>query len=266
MSPDDWRSWAGIYPAHRGDVGDFRPGPGYNVPVTFPLIIALVLGLRHAFDPDHLAAVSGLLLTKDQSTAGRAALLGLAWGLGHATTLAIFGLPLVLLSRSLPDVIQRGAELIIGIIIVALALRLLRRWRAGHFHVHDHQHGLVRHVHAHVHGRAHASGEAGEHAHEHGEGLGRSPAASFGIGLMHGVGGSAGAGMLLMGTVSGPKEGVIALVVFAAATAVSMSVLTLALAYLVTRRALRRRFETLVPFFGTAGLLFGVWYSLAALQ
>ena len=234
--------------------------------MTFPLIVALVLGLRHAFDPDHLAAVSGLLLTKDQSRTGRAALLGLAWGLGHATTLAIFGLPVVLFSRSLPEVVQQGAEMIIGIIIVGLALRLLRRWQASHFHVHDHRHGPVRHVHAHVHGQAHAAGAAPAHDHEHGEGLGRSPAASFGVGLMHGVGGSAGAGLLLMGTVSGPEEGVLALGVFAVATAVSMSLLTLALAQLLARRAVRRRFETLVPFFGTAGLLFGVWYSLAALQ
>jgi hypothetical protein len=70
----------------------------------------------------------------------------------------------------------------------------------------------------------------------------------------------------MMGTVSGPEEGVLALGVLAAATAVSMSLLTLILAQLLARRAVRRRFETLVPFFGTAGLLFGVWYSLAALQ
>ena len=133
-------------------------------------------------------------------------------------------------------------------------------------HVHDHQHGSIRHVHAHVHGQAHAPGEATVHSHEHGERLGRSPAASFGIGLMHGVGGSAGAGLLLMGTVNGPEEGVLALGVFAAATALSMSLLTLALAQLLAQRAVRRRFEAMVPLFGTAGLLFGVWYSLSALQ
>lgn len=234
--------------------------------MTFPLIIALVLGLRHAFDPDHLAAVSALLLNQQQSRPSRAVRLGLAWGLGHATTLTLFGLPVVLFSRSLPGALQQAAEVIIGIIIVALAVRLLHRWRAGHFHVHPHQHGSIRHVHAHAHGEAHAQGEAVGHSHDHGEGLGRSPAASFGIGLMHGIGGSAAAGVLLMGTVRGMEEGVLALVVFAAATAISMSLLTLALAQLLARRAVRRRFETLVPFWGAAGLLFGIWYSIGALQ
>jgi len=230
------------------------------------LIIALILGLRHALDPDHLAAVSALLLNKGQSRGGRAGLLGLAWGLGHATTLTLFGLPVVLFSRSLPAALQQAAELIIGIVIVALALRLLHRWRAGRFHVHPHEHGSVSHVHAHVHGEAHGHGEAAGHSHDHGQRLGRSPAASFGIGLMHGIGGSAGAGVLLMGTVRGTEEGVLALLVFAGATAMSMSLLTLGLAQLLARRAVRRRFETLVPFFGAAGLLFGVWYSIGALQ
>jgi cytochrome c biogenesis protein CcdA len=186
--------------------------------------------------------------------------------MGHATTLFLFGLPVVLFSRFLPQPVQRGAEVLIGVLIVILALRLLYRWRRGHFHIHPHQHGSLLHVHAHQHDAAHQAGQAGEHTHEHGNALDRSLAASFGIGLMHGIGGSAGAGILLMGTASGKGAGVLALVVFAAATAASMSLLSVGVAYILGQAPLRRRFPELIPLLGSAGLVFGVWYSLGALQ
>src|SRR3954470_5226715 len=159
--------------------------------VLLALAVALLLGLRHATDPDHLTAVSTLALSDDRHGARRASMLGLAWGLGHATTLALLGLPLVLFARSLPEPMQRALEVAVGVVIVALAVRLLVRWRRGYLHVHAHRHGGERHAHPHAHeGRGH-----GAHDHSH-EALGRSPLASFGIGLLHGAGGSAGAGIL----------------------------------------------------------------------
>src|SRR5215208_398103 len=100
------------------------------------LLVALLLGLRHATDPDHLTAVSTLLLADTRHAAKRAMALGLAWGVGHAATLFAFGFPVVLLRRHLPQPIQRGAELIIGVLIALLAVRLLVRWGRGFFHVH----------------------------------------------------------------------------------------------------------------------------------
>ena len=65
--------------------------------------VALLLGLRHATDPDHLAAVSTLIASDTDDGARRAGRLGLAWGLGHAVTLAMFGLPIVLWHAYLPE-------------------------------------------------------------------------------------------------------------------------------------------------------------------
>jgi ABC-type nickel/cobalt efflux system permease component RcnA len=234
--------------------------------VPLPLVVALLLGLRHAADPDHLAAVSSLLLNQEQNGAKRAALLGLAWGLGHATTLFAFGLPVVLLSRYLPDSVQRAAELLIGGLIMLLAVRLLIRWRRGYFHIHPHRHGSVQHVHGHVHEHPHSGGHPTHHTHAHAERLGRSPVAAFGMGLVHGIAGSAGAGILLMGTVSGRAQGVVALLIFAAATAASMSLLSMAFAHALGWGAMRRRLSELIPVLGTAGVLFGAWYSLGALH
>src|SRR5919206_5338245 len=118
-----------------------RLGDGGGIAVV--LLVAVLLGLRHATDPDHLTAVSTLIVTDARHGPARARRLGLAWGAGHATTLFAFGMPIVLLGAYLPDVVQRAAEVAIGAIVAALALRLLLRWRRGAFHTHPHRHGGV---------------------------------------------------------------------------------------------------------------------------
>ena len=90
------------------------------------LLISLFLGLRHASDPDHLAAVTTLIASEEErERARKAGLMGFLWGLGHGTTLLILGLPLVLFNRFLPEPVQQAAEVAIGAIIVFLAARLL---------------------------------------------------------------------------------------------------------------------------------------------
>src|SRR5436190_14681589 len=92
--------------------------------VLVVLLVALLLGLRHATDPDHIAAVSTLVASTRERATRRAAQLGLWWGLGHALTLIVFGVPIVLFERYLPEPLQRGAETTIAALIVVLALRL----------------------------------------------------------------------------------------------------------------------------------------------
>jgi ABC-type nickel/cobalt efflux system permease component RcnA len=231
------------------------------------LLVAILLGLRHATDPDHLTAVSTLFLADHRHGPRRATLLGLAWGLGHAATLFGFGIPVVLFRRYLPDPVQRGAEAVIGLLIALLAVRLLVRWRRGYFHMHAHNHAGARHAHPHAHEHSGGSEQHPvQHVHSHAEALGRTPLAAFGIGLVHGVGGSAGVGVLLVGGATGRVNGVLALLVFAAATAVSMALASTAFGYALARGAVRRRLTDLVPVLGAASLIFGIWYSLGALQ
>lgn len=229
------------------------------------LVVALLLGLRHATDPDHLTATSTLVLSERPAGGRRAGLLGLAWGAGHAVTLSAFGLPVVLAGRALPPAAVRAAELAVGLLIAGLAVRLLLRWRRGYFHSHPHRHGALRHAHPHLHehpaGRGHPSEH--EHAHPHGERLGRSPIEAFGIGLVHGVGGSAGAGVLVVAAL-GPAAGALALALLAAGTALSMALASLIFGHVLVRGAAVRRFERLVPVLGAASLAFGVGYALAA--
>jgi high-affinity nickel permease len=225
------------------------------------IAIATLLGLRHATDPDHLTAVSTLIASGEERSGRRAGTLGLSWGLGHATTLIALGLPIVLFDSHLPPGVEEGAEVAIGILIAALALRLLIRWRNGHFHAHLHDHGARSHRHLHPHERHGAK----RHRHAHEPRLGRSPLQAYGIGLLHGIGGSAGVGVLLLAAIPSHAEGAAALVVFAAFTAVSMAIASTTFGLALSRGPLLRGFATAAPGLGALSLAFGAWYALGAL-
>src|SRR5262245_32955019 len=246
-----------------GRIAELAQGEGLAV----VLVVALLLGLRHASDPDHLAAVSTLIASDPEDGTRRAGKLGFAWGAGHALTLAAFGLPIVLLQAYLPDPAQRAAEALVGLMIMFLALRLLLRWRGGHFHAHPHRHGDVEHRHLHphaAHSPDHGHGKAHDHAHEPEARLGRSPWQAFGIGLVHGAGGSAGVGALLIATIPGKAAAVAAVVILALGTAISMAALSSALGYAITRGPVVRRMLAFAPAMGLATLAFGGWYTLGA--
>lgn len=227
--------------------------------------------------------MSTLALSDERRGARRAGMLGMSWGLGHATTLVAFGLPALLLRRYLPDPIDRAAEALVGAVIIGLAVRLILRWRRGYFHSHPHRHGGRWHTHPHAHAGAHAGGgghghvdgqahaDRGRHAHEvdhehrHEELLGRSPLAAYGIGLVHGIGGSAGVTLLLIAAISNRVEAAAALVIFAVATAVSMSALSVGFGTVIATPAVTHRLERAVPLLGLLSLCFGVYYGMAAL-
>jgi high-affinity nickel permease len=196
--------------------------------------VAVLLGLRHASDPDHLAAVTTLVTDKR----GRATRLGLTWGLGHASSLLVLGVPIVLWKAYLPDRVEQSAEVTIGLVIMALALWLLRRWRHGAF-AHDHSHLRVPPQ--------------------------RTPWQAFGIGVVHGIGGSGGVGVLLLAAIHNHEIALVALALFAVCTALSMALLSTGFGYVLGRPHVQRAFARVVPAFGAFSLAFGLWYVLGAL-
>lgn len=215
---------------------DWIAGYSDGATIFIVLAVAVLLGLRHASDPDHLAAVTTLVASGKERTRSVAARLGIAWGLGHAVTLFAFGIPILLYEKFLPAPVQQGAEAAVGIMIVALAAWLLLRWRRGYFR------GHLDHV-----------------------GSRRSPAQAFGIGLVHGMGGSAGVGVLLLAAVESTSVAVVALGLLALFTAVSMTLLTTGFGITLGSRPVRRSFNAVAPVLGAVSMAFGVWYALAAL-
>jgi ABC-type nickel/cobalt efflux system permease component RcnA len=217
--------------------------------VWIVLAVAVLLGLRHATDPDHLAAVSTLVAGGRDRAARRAGELGLAWGLGHALTLFLFGLPILLLDSYLPERVQQAAETAIALVVVYLAVRLLVRWRRGEFHAHAHRHGAEEHFHAHK-----------THEHRHA----RSGLGAFGIGLVHGMGGSAGVGILLVASIESTSLAIVSLALLAIFTAVSMTVLSGGFGRTLVTRPVTASFAAVAPVLGTMSLAFGVWYATSA--
>jgi ABC-type nickel/cobalt efflux system permease component RcnA len=227
--------------------------------IAFVLVVAFVLGLRHASDPDHLVAVSTLVAGTHERASRAAAALGAAWGAGHATTLLLLGVPVIVLHRFVPALVETLAEALVGAIIVALAVRLLVRWRRGAFHTHEHQHGVDGAHHRHLHAHAHSA----DHAHRH---VLRSPLQAYTIGLVHGAAGSGAIAVLIVAAVPTRATAVLALLVLLLGTALAMTALSAAAGHAFGAAPLRRRFGAAIPVLGASALLFGVWYSVAALQ
>jgi ABC-type nickel/cobalt efflux system permease component RcnA len=253
---------ASVYPPPRGS--DFMSDSFGSFGMV--LVVAVLLGLRHATDPDHLTAISTLILDRGRRGARRVGAVGLVWGVGHGIALLAFGLPILFVGAYLPEAVHRAAEAAVGALIVLLAVRLLLRWRRGAFHLHPHSHGGMRHAHPHAHEWAHPEGTEHPHHHPHAEVGGRSLPAAFAIGSVHGMAGSAGVTVLLIASIPDHVQATIALASFAAATALSMGVLSAAFGHALTRDGIARRLPKLIPVIGAASLLFGLWYGLAAMS
>ena len=207
--------------------------------IAVVVAVAVLLGLRHATDPDHIAAVTTLVASGRERATGAAARLGAWWGAGHALTLVVFGIPILLADRYLPDTLQRGAETAVAALIVFLAVRLIVRWRHGAF--------------------ATRSTHDGGHRHPV-----RSPAGAFGIGLVHGMGGSAGVGVLLLAAIPSTPVAVASLFVLALFTAVSMTAVTTGVGLTLGTRPVAAGMGVAAPALGAVSLAFGLWYAAAA--
>ncbi len=220
---------------------DWIAGLSEGASIAVVLFVAVLLGLRHATDPDHIAAMTTLIASGKERAARSGMRLGAWWGAGHAVTLVVFGIPILLAERYLPERLQQGAETAVAVLIVYLAVRLLVRWRHGYFDLHAHPHPDQDHRHA-----------------------VRTPFGAFGIGLVHGMGGSAGVGLLLLAAIPDETVAVASLLLLALFTAVSMAVVTAGFGLTLSARPVAAASNVVVPVLGALSLTFGLWYAAAA--
>jgi len=223
-----------------------------GAPLLVALGIALLLGVRHASDPDHLVAVTSLVAAEDGDTR-KAARLGAWWGIGHAGALVALGIPLIAFKTELPGWLEAGAEKAIGCVILVLAARVIVKWARGDYratsHAHSEGHDSRRHLrrgggHGHAHVKVRSSGQA------------------LTIGLLHGLGGTGAIVLLLIAALPSRLEAAAALAVFAPMSIVSMAAMTAAFAWILTRPLIEPIYRTvLIPSLGAFGVLFGVWYA-----
>ena len=185
--------------------------------LTF-LSVGFLLGLRHALDADHLAAVSTVLAERPSMRAS--GLVGFWWGVGHTLTLMLVGAVVLVSGVHIPEPFALLAESGVGLLLVVLggtlALKLFReRW-----HLHRHVHDGEPHVHLHSHHRRE------DHAHPH---WARQSLRPLLIGMAHGVAGSAALMLVIVSNTSGIGQGLLYIAVFGFGSIAGMLVIGLTL-------------------------------------
>ncbi|MCC7415757.1 MAG: urease accessory protein [Acidobacteria bacterium] len=213
-----------------------------------------LLGLRHALEPDHVAAVS-TLMTSERSS-GRAALLGVFWGLGHTAALVAVGLALVVFRAELPPALADLFELLVAFMLVGLGARAVctaaRQGPDGPIHVH--RHGGMMHRHA----------AAPAHVHVWRWTLARRPLL---VGAVHGLAGSGALTALVLTTLPSAASRLIYMALFGLGSTAGMAALSGLLGWPLARAGAHRSASRAITFtIGAMSIGLGmVWgYPLAA--
>jgi hypothetical protein len=186
--------------------------------------LGFLLGMQHALEADHIAAVSSIAARRTH--VADIVKHGLTWGLGHTLTLFVFAGAAILLGHAIPEQFARPLETAVGVMLVGLGAHVLwRLWRDRvHFHRHGHGDGTV-HIHAHSH-----AGETVSHAraaHSHGHGFRWR---TLLVGLMHGMAGSAALLVLVVSQASSAAVGLGYVALFGIGSMVGMGALSTVIA------------------------------------
>lgn len=190
--------------------------------------LGLLLGLRHAADPDHVVAVTAIAARTRR--VGQAALLGIVWGLGHTLTLFTVGAGIILFNWILPPRVGLAMEFCVALALVVVGLLNLGRPPRR---------------------QAELEGRAGRPL------AGRA----FIVGLVHGLAGSAAVALLVLATVRDPRWACGYLLVFGLGTLMGMVLVTTGFALPVAAAAQRwGGAERLIRVStGALSLVFGLW-------
>jgi ABC-type nickel/cobalt efflux system permease component RcnA len=207
--------------------------------------IGLLLGLRHAFEPDHLAAVS-TLATRPAARLWSAARLGLVWGLGHTVTVGVVALFIIVLGLRLPERFWPAAELLVAALLMILGATVIWRYIRGRWHMHAHSHPTAP---SHFHLHSHATDPG--HAHTHARVDARR---SLGFGVAHGLAGSGAIAALLVAAAPDATARIVYFAAFGMGTIVGMLGVSLTLSVLVRLAAGRgARWATILHFGAAVG-------------
>ncbi len=189
------------------------------------LVLGFLLGMRHALEADHVAAVASL--ASEGRSLRQAARQGAVWGLGHTLTLFAFGSLVIVLDAAVPERLAQGLEMAVAVMLVLLGADVLRRVLRDRVHFHLHRHGPDEvHFHAHSH-RGERHHDPAHHRHEHPSGF---PLRALLVGLVHGMAGSAALVLLTLDATASPWLGLVYIALFGLGSIAGMAVLSVAIA------------------------------------
>ncbi len=187
------------------------------------LLIGFLIGMRHALEADHVAAVASLVTRR--SNMKDALRQGAFWGLGHTITLFLFGSVAIIIDSAISQQLAAILEFSVGLMLIFLGFDVLRRLykERVHFHLHSHDQNTQHfHAHSHVGEKEHVTSQ---HQHSHG-----FPKRALLVGLMHGMAGSAALIILTLHTVQSPTTGLLYLLFFGIGSIIGMAVLSVIIA------------------------------------
>lgn len=212
--------------------------------------VGFLLGLRHAMDTDHLAAVSTVLAERPSLLASGA--VGLWWGIGHTLTLLLVGLIVLVWGVHIPVEFESIAESGVGILLIVLGGKLALKLYHERWHVHRHHHDGQPHAHLHSHQQQE------DHRHRHWMTASIRPLC---IGMAHGLAGSAALMLMILATTTGVGVGLLSILVFGVGSIAGMTAIGLILSVpLVCSLSISHRlFMGVQGFASIASVLVGVW-------
>lgn len=190
------------------------------------LLVGFLLGMKHATEADHLAAVA--TLAAGRQSLGQTIRQGVAWGVGHTVTLTAFGGVVILLGTAIPPALERSLEMAVGLMLIALGLDVLRRLvhNKVHFHVHQ-QITNLHHVHANSHPHGGTPVQTSNCSLAHSRGL---PFRALAVGMMHGLAGTAALILLSLEAVQSVPMGMAYIALFGVGSIIGMGVLSMVIA------------------------------------
>jgi len=225
------------------------------------LLLGFLVGMAHAFETDHLAAI-GTLASSGKATPKRLAFLGASWGMGHTTTLFVISLPVILFGVILTERFAAGMEFAIGIMLVGLGAQVFYKLWKARVHLHLHEHDGKRHFHAHSHAGETMPHSVSPHHHEHRAFSFRA----YAVGLAHGAAGSAGLVALAAAATQNAVTALVYILVFGVGSILGMAALTYAASWplRLAEKTASKLLKTVQMATGVAAVAVGVMVMLEA--
>lgn len=212
--------------------------------------VGLLLGLRHALDSDHLAAVSTVLAERPSLLASGA--VGLWWGIGHTLTLLLVGSIVLAWEVRIPEEFELLAESGVAVLLIVLGGTLALKLYRERWHVHSHHHDGEPHIHFHSHQRL------DDHRHPHWMVQSIRPLC---IGMAHGLAGSAAVMLMILATTKGMAAGLLSILVFGVGSIIGMMLvgLTISVPVICSRSISQRLFGAVQGLASVASIAMGIW-------
>ncbi|WP_137222796.1 urease accessory protein [Shewanella sp. MEBiC00475] len=210
--------------------------------MTSILLLGFLLGMQHALEADHLAAVSSISV--GENSIRSIVTHGTIWGVGHTLTLMLFAGGAVLLGVNFSESMTGVLEFGVGIMLVYLGISVLTKIVKNkvHIHIHNHANDQAPHLHAHSHAFDSVSHDRNMHEHSHPK---RIPIRTLFIGMTHGLAGSSALVILVASTTPSPLIGLCYVSLFGFGSILGMASLSVVIAvpFLKTAKQLNTKFS-----------------------